>query len=106
MQIMDLYPAKGEVVVGFSAPGRDRNAQISAQIAAGDRAGLALDLVWRSGCQHLSATLPRARSEVDNVVRSPDGLRVVLDHDHAVVLVPELAQGGQQTRGIARVEAD
>ena len=103
---MDLHPAKGEVAVGCSAPGRDRNAQLSAQIAAGNRASLSLDLVWRSACQHLAPALPRARPEVDNVIRSPDCLRVVLNHDHAVVLVPELAQGGQQTRGIARVEAD
>ena len=54
----------------------------------------------------LAAELARARAEVDHVVRAPDRVLVVLDHDERVALRLELLEHVEQDAVVAVVQAD
>ena len=59
-----------------------------------------------AGVDHLAAVLPGTGSDVDHVVRCPDGLLVVLDDDHRVAQVTEPLQGVDEAPVVPLVEAD
>ena len=54
----------------------------------------------------LTAVLPRPRAYVHHVVGGPNGLLVVLHHDHRVAKVPEALQRLDETTVVPLVEAD
>ena len=62
--------------------------------------------VDRAGGHHVPAADARPRPEIDDVVRRPHRVFVVLDDDHGVALVAELGQGGQQAVVVAGMQAD
>src|SRR5689334_21477203 len=49
---------------------------------------------------------PRTRDDVDDVVRGPDRILVVLDDDHRVANVGEMAERGDEPIVVALVQAD
>ena len=76
------------------------------QVLAGQRAGLASDLVGRPLGDDLSPVLAGARAEVDDVVGGADRPLVVLDHDDRVAEVAQPPQRVDQLRVVALVQAD
>ena len=69
-----------------------------------------------SGCRSNSASVPAATTsppctpgagpEVNDVIRAPHGVLVVLDHHHRVAAGLQLVQRRQQLLVVARVQAD
>ena len=55
---------------------------------------------------HPATVHARARAEVDDVIRAPDRVLVVLDHHHGVALALELAERVQQHAIVPGVQAD
>ncbi len=49
---------------------------------------------------------PRAWPEIDHFVREANQIEVMFHHQHAVPLIAELAQRGEQLTGVARMQAD
>jgi hypothetical protein len=70
----------------------DGNARASRKITASQRIFGALDVAESSLCHNLAATRPCARTEIKNVVGSPNRFFVVLDYDDGI---PEVAQFSQ-----------
>ena len=50
--------------------------------------------------------LPRARTEIDNVVRRTNRLFVVFDHDHGVAEIAELLERREQSGVVALMQTD
>src|SRR5690606_29832520 len=49
---------------------------------------------------------PGPRTEVDDSIRHAHGVFVVLDHDHRVSLIAQVAQTFEQHRVVARMQTD
>ena len=62
--------------------------------------------VQRARDDHLAAVPPRARPQVHDVVGGADRLLVVLDHEHRVAQVAQLAQRREEPGVVALVQAD
>ena len=62
--------------------------------------------VGRTAGHHIAAVPARAGAEVDHVVGAPDGLFVVLHHQHGVAQIAQRFQRLQQAVVIAMVQAD
>ena len=62
--------------------------------------------VERAGKHDAAALLARAEAEIDDVVGDLDHVGVVLDDEHRVALVAELAEDVDQPQVVARVQAD
>jgi hypothetical protein len=60
----------------------------------------------RTGVEHASAVLPRARAELHGLVGAGDDGRVVLDDDDRVPGIAQTPEDGQQPLAVAGVEAD
>ncbi len=57
--------------------------------------------------RHQTPAVPsRARTEIDHVVRAPDRLFIVLDHQHGVAQVAQILQRIQQPVVVAMVQSD
>ncbi len=56
------------------------NLAISPQILRRERLLVGQNHGQRTGSNHLASVRPGARPHVDHVIRTPDGLLVVLDH--------------------------
>jgi hypothetical protein len=80
-------------VAGFPSTVRHRDGPLPRQVPAGDRAGLPEEGGERAGGDDLAAVLTGPGPDVDDVVRDPDRLLVVLDDDHRVAEVAEPHQG-------------
>jgi hypothetical protein len=72
----------------------------------GERIGQLHQVFGVAGADHAAAELAGAGPEVDDVVRAPDGVLVVLDHHQRVALGLELLQHAQQDLVVAVVQAD
>ncbi len=60
------------------------------------------------GCparHHAAAGRASLRPEIDDVIRGPDDVEVVLDHDHGVALVDELVEHVEQLARIFKMQA-
>src|SRR5690606_26384829 len=74
------------------------------QVSTGQRA-LAAEQAFRAACvHHLAAQNTRARSEVDHVVCSSDGVCIVFDDDDRVSNVAHAFQGIDKLRVITLVQ--
>ena len=60
----------------------------------------------RPGGHHLAAVDPGPGADVDDIVRGPHGVLVVLHHDQGVAQVPQVLEGGQQLVVVPLVQAD
>jgi hypothetical protein len=88
------------------ARGRYRNRELVAEIFRGERARLLEELLERAREDHAPALLAGAEPHVDHGVGDADHVLVVLDYQHGVPLVAQLAQDGDQPLVIARVQPD
>jgi hypothetical protein len=84
----------------------DGHRAIAAQVGAGDRAWLGEEVVEPTVGDDLAAVLPRPGADVDDPVRGPDRLLVVLDDEDGVAQVSKAGEGRDQLRVVALVETD
>ncbi len=76
------------------------------KIAAGAARRILHDLFDRALRDDVAAVQPRARPEIDHVVRGEYRVAVVLDHDHGVAEIAELLEGLDQALVVPVVETD
>ena len=87
-------------------PMRQGNVHIPAQVLPRQRLLVGHDFRWRAHRDHGSSMHARAWTQVENVVRAPHRLGVVLDHDHGIAEVPEPPERVQQPLVVPLVQAD
>jgi hypothetical protein len=85
---------------------RGRNRFGARQVLAGQRARCGLHLLERALRHHAPAVDARAQAHVDHMVGRADHVLVVLDHEHAVADVAQMAQRADQAVVVALVQAD
>ncbi len=66
---------------------RDGNRLIAAQVAAGERIGIARDFFRAARRDQVAAGIARPRTQVHNVVGAANRLFVVLDDEHGVTQI-------------------
>ena len=84
----------------------DRHHQFAGEIFAGDRVGVADQVLDLALGDDLAAVDAGAGADVEHMVGGADGVLVVLDHDHGVAEVAQAAQRFEQPRVVALVQAD
>ena len=84
----------------------ERDTQLAAEVARGERIGMPDHLVHGALHHHLAAEPARARPEIDDVIGGANGVLVVLDHDHGVAEIAQAAQRVEQQRVVALVQPD
>ena len=92
--------------VARAALRRDRHRPLAREIMAGQRIRIGGDLGRRSLGDDLAAMHARAGADVDDIVRRPDRVLVVLDDDHRVAEVAQAPQRVEEPRVVALVQAD
>ena len=106
-QVVLAGAADGQVLaVAAPAPLRDRHGSLAAQEGAGDRPRLREDRLQRAVGDDLAAVLARPGPDVDDPVRRPDRLLVVLHDEHGVAQVPQPGQRRDELGVVPLVEAD
>ena len=85
---------------------RHRNRELVAQVLRGQRPRLLQQRLERAGEDDAAALLAGAEAHVDDRVGDADHVGVVLDDEHGVALIAQLAQDGDQPLVVARVQAD
>ena len=106
LQVVLARAADDDLALERRPPGRRRrNRSRAGQVGAGQRAALH-QLLRRALKDHVAAEIAGARPEVDDVVRRPDRLLVVLDDDDGVAEVAEPRQRREQLAVVALVQAD
>ena len=76
------------------------------QAAAGHGIFRTLDIAKRSLRDHFATVQARAGAEIDDMIRSPHRLIVVLDNDKRVPLLAQGGEGGEQTQIVTRMQSD
>ena len=79
---------------------------LAGEVAAGERLGVAHDLLWRARRDDVPAVLARAGAEVDEVVGGAHHRLVVLDDEHGVAEVAEARERADEALVVDGVEAD
>ncbi len=90
----------------LSPPGRHGDTQLVAEVAAGERLGMAADILDRALGNHLAAEASGPRAQIDHVVGRLDGFLVVLDDDDGVPQIPQPAQRGEQPLVVPLMQSD
>ena len=78
----------------------------ASQVVARDRVFGLEDALRLALVDHFPAVLAGARADVDEPVRLPDGVLVVLHHDQGVAQVAQFLQSGDQALVVALMQAD
>lgn len=86
--------------------GRHRNRELVAKVLGRQRPGLVHQALERPGVDDAPALLPRAKPEIDDMVGDANHVRVVLDDDHGVPLIPQEAENRDEAFVVAGVQAD
>ena len=81
-------------------------ARPSGEIIASQRIFRAHDFVESSLCHNLTTTRPCARTEINDVVGSPNRFFVVLDHDDGIPKIAQFSQCSEQTCIVALMQTD
>ena len=108
LQIVRARPLdpKRKALSRLPALRRDRDLHLTTQILSGERGGVPDHLVHGALGHDQSAVLSRAGTHVDQVVGLAHRLLIVLDHDHRVAEIAQLAKRREQPRVVALVQAD
>src|SRR5216683_2891804 len=80
--------------------------QFAGEIFAGQRFRIVHDIGRRALRDDVAAMDAGAGADIDDMIGQPNGVLVVLDHDHGIAEVAEPLQGFQQSRIVALVQAD
>ena len=84
----------------------DRDRQFAGEIFAGQRLRIVHDLGGRALRDDMAAVHAGAGTDVEHIVGEPDGVLVMLDHDHGIAEIAQPLQCFQQPRVVALVQAD
>ena len=85
---------------------RNRDRKIAREVPTRRRPRIGQDFRYCSLPYHLAPVQPRTGSEVDHMIRRPDRVLVMLDHDHGVPDVPQSPQGLDQPLVVPLVQPD
>ena len=85
---------------------RHRDREFLPQILRCQRSRLAQQPVEPAGVHDASSLLARPEPEIDDVIGDADHVGVVLDDEHGVALIAELAKNGDQPLVVARVQSN
>ena len=83
-----------------------RDHLLSRKVLAGQRTRALQEASHVAGVNDVSPVLACTRPDVHHVIGCPDGLLVVLHHDHRVPEVPEALQGLDEAPVVPLVKAD
>ena len=107
LQIVGAHAANLDLLRSRLAPQRRRlNPQILRQISSRQRSRIVHDLVVRSLGNQLAAILPGPRPQIENAVRRPHDVGIVLDHQNRVSQIAQVVQNLDQPVRIARMQPD
>src|SRR5690606_23607956 len=84
---------------------RDGDLLLPREVTAGERPR-GDHLLERALEDDLAPALAAPRPHFDEVIRQPDGVRIVLDDDHAVARVPQAEKEAEQPLVVFRVQTD
>ena len=79
---------------------------LAGEVLARQGVGVGHDLLRRTGGHYFTAVDTGAGADVDEVVRSPHGVLVVLHHQQRIAHVPQAAEGGKELIVVPLVQAD
>ena len=85
---------------------RNRHAGVTRQVTPGQRSGVAANFGGRALRDELAPLDSCAGAQVDQIIGRTHDRFVVFDHDHAIALLLERSQRGDQSSVVARVEPD
>ena len=107
LRLCSRAPSHGEAPLGLAPHGRHRDAAACPVRYWPVSDALVLSS-WPTvpDTTIVAAVLAGARADVDDVVGDPDGVLVVLDHDHRVAQVPQADEGVDQLAVVPLVQAD
>ena len=88
------------------APSTGGNGHFTGEKGSGERIFRRSHLGRRPGSDNLSAVFPGSRADIHQIICRADHLQVVFDHQNGVAQVAQAAQDGDQTLGVALVQAD
>src|SRR5262245_412993 len=71
-----------------------------------DRCGNAYEIGGRTRGDQFAAAIPRAGSQIDNVLGAADRVFIVLDDEQGVALGPQALERAEQDAVVARMQAD
>ena len=83
-----------------------RNRYPARNVRPGQRIRIAHDLFRRAVRHQAPAMPPRARPQIDHIIRAPDRLFIVLHDQHGVAQVAQIFQRSQQPAVIAMMQSD
>ena len=84
----------------------DLDRQFAGEIFAGQRLRIVHDVGGRALRDDMAAMHAGAGADIEHMIGEPDGVLVMLDHDHGVAEVAQPLQRFQQPRIVALVQAD
>ncbi|MPL73132.1 hypothetical protein SDC9_18925 [bioreactor metagenome] len=97
----------GELLaVALAALDRHLDAAGAGKILAGERGGIAGDLLGRAMGDDAAAMHPRPRTDVEDIVGLADHVLVMLDHQHGVARVAQVLQRVDQPVVVALMQPD
>ena len=64
------------------------------------------DLLYGARCDHLATVHAGSRADINNVVRVPDGVLVVFDHEHGITEISQVNQCPEQPLVVALMQAN
>ena len=74
---------------------RDRDLFFAAQVLPGEGVLGGDDVFGRALGNDVATVHACTRPDIDHVIRSPDGVFVVLDNDNGIAQIPQMEQCGQ-----------
>ncbi len=107
MQIIRLRALQHQLLASRrTPPRRHRNRNLPREILPRQRIRIRLDLRQHSLRQQLAAKFTRARPQVQQMIRRPQHVRIVLHHDDRVPQVAQFFQNANQPRRVPRMQSD
>ncbi len=90
----------------LAPPHRNADAQLAAQVAAGERLRVGEQRLAGAGKDQISSVLARAGAQIENIVGGENGFGIVLDHEQRIAQVAQPLEDLDQAARVARVQAD
>ena len=90
----------------LAAAGRNSDAQLAAQITAGERVRILQHRVAGAGKDQFAAVFARAGTQIQHVIGGQDGVGIVFHHQQRIAEIAQALQDFNQAMRIARMQAD
>ena len=76
------------------------------QVLAGHRTGFVDDILQTAGRDDLAAMHAGAGADIDDIIRRPDGILIMLDNNQRVADIPQPLEGREQLVVVPLMQAD